>query len=398
MENEALRTTHRLEVGDARRMSAIADGSVHLVVTSPPYPMIEMWDEAFEAMAPGVAALLAAGRGFEAFEAMHVALDDVWAECRRVLVPGGIVCVNVGSATRSLADEFCLFPNHARLISAMMRLGFTPLPDILWRKPTNAPNKFMGSGMLPAGAYVTYEHEYILIFRRGGKRLFSEAERKRRAESAYFWEERNVWFSDLWTDLRGSAQRMGADGPRERSAVFPFELAYRLVNMYAVQGDVVLDPFAGTGTTMAAALAAGRSSVGYERVPALRPFVEAALWDAVVLGRDRATARLVAHAAYMREREAQGKAAKHRSRHHGFPVVTKQEVELHWCVPASLRREGGVVSVEHAYAEVEAGRPSGGAEAPSTAAPARSRRAGKRGGGVEPGAADVQSSQPRLFP
>jgi len=247
-----MNTTHTLHIGDARTMSALGDASVHLIVTSPPYPMIAMWDDAFRALVPGVGALLDADRGFDAFEAMHTALDAVWAECSRVLVPGGFLCINIGDATRTIGGAFCLYPNQARIVAAGLRLGMTPLPDILWRKPTNAPNKFMGSGMLPAGAYVTYEHEYVLVFRKGGKREFSTAEKAKRAASAFFWEERNVWFSDLWTDLRGTTQRLAKDGPRERSAAFPFELPYRLVNMYAMQGDVVLDPFAGTGTTMAA--------------------------------------------------------------------------------------------------------------------------------------------------
>ena len=66
--------------------------------------------------------------------------------------------------------EFRLFSNHSRILQKMASLGFSiaTLPDILWRKPTNAPTKFLGSGMLPAGAYVTYEHEYILIVRNAG--------------------------------------------------------------------------------------------------------------------------------------------------------------------------------------------------------------------------------------
>ena len=129
----------------------------------------------------------------------------------------------------------------------MARAGFTSLPDILWRKPTNAPNKFMGSGMLPAGAYVTYEHEYILIFRKGGKRAFDRPPRRRqlRRRSAYFWEERNVWFSDVWTDLTGDAPGSRRRETRARSAAFPFELPYRLIQMFSVYGDTVLDPFAG---------------------------------------------------------------------------------------------------------------------------------------------------------
>jgi modification methylase len=331
-----MKTTHTLHIGDARKMAAVGDASVHLIVTSPPYPMVEMWDAAFGELVPGVADLLAAERGVEAFEAMHTALDAVWAECLRVLVPGGIACINIGDATRSLGGEFALYPNHARIVSAFMRLGMTPLPDILWRKPTNAPNKFMGSGMLPAGAYVTYEHEYILIFRKGGKRTFSESEKSVRGTSAFFWEERNTWFSDLWTDLKGTGQRLGQDGLRDRSAAFPFELPFRLVNMYALQGDTVLDPFVGTGTTMAAAFAAARNSVGYDRTPELRPVVQATLAAAIPIGQSRAAERLAAHAAFMQARAADGKEAKHTSTVYGFPVVTGQERELRLFAPERI--------------------------------------------------------------
>lgn len=342
-------TTHTLHIGDARTLSAVADASVHLIVTSPPYPMIAMWDAAFVEMVPDVGDLLAADRGVEAFEAMHTALDAVWAECSRVLVPGGFACINIGDATRSVGGEFSLYPNHSRITMALLRLGLTPLPDILWRKPTNTPNKFMGSGMLPAGAYVTYEHEYVLIVRKGGKRTFS-GEQDVRGASAYFWEERNVWFSDVWTDLKGVGQRLDPDGPRARSAAFPFELPYRLVNMYALQGDLVLDPFAGTGTTLAAALAAGRSSVGYERLEAFRPLVADALARAMDSGRTRAADRLRAHAAFMRGREAQGKPARHVSQHYGFPVITRQEVALRLMVPATMHEEEDRLVVAHEYA------------------------------------------------
>src|SRR5206468_5334175 len=104
---------------------------------------------------------------------------------------------------------FILYPNHVRIASHLVRLGFNPLPAILWRKQTNAPNKFMGSGMFPPGAYVTLEHEYVLIVRKGDKRAFdSEVIRSRRRESAFFWEERNDWFSDVWFDLKGTGQNL----------------------------------------------------------------------------------------------------------------------------------------------------------------------------------------------
>ena len=262
-------TQHQIHFADARQMAALPDGSVALVVTSPPYPMIALWDEQFAAADPRIANALTAEDGNQAFESMHARLDAVWRECHRVLQPGGLACINIGDATRKIGGEFRLFSNHSRILHALTEIGFSILPDILWRKPTNAPNKFLGSGMLPAGAYVTYEHEYILIARNGVPRTFSPADKARRRRSAFFWEERNAWFSDLWLGLVGARQLLGPSGidgadARLRSAAYPFELAYRLIQMYSLIGDTVLDPFLGTGTTTTAAIASGRSSQGFE--------------------------------------------------------------------------------------------------------------------------------------
>jgi len=322
-------TRHRLILGDARRLDAVDDASVHLVVTSPPYPMIAMWDAAFGAMSPEAARALEAGKGMQAFEAMHRALDQVWAQLFRVMVPGGIACINIGDATRSLSGEFRLFHNHARIAQSVVDAGFTLLPDILWRKPTNAPNKFMGSGMLPGGAYVTYEHEYVLILRKGGKRLFED--RAARARSAYFWEERNRWFSDLW-ELKGA--RQGLARGRERSAAFPLELPWRLIHMYSCYGDTVLDPFVGTGTTVVAAAMAGRHSIGVEVDPEVSADLDALLAEALRDGPARVRARLEAHRVFVGERQAAGKVLKHHNGPHDFPVVTGQEKTLELWEPS----------------------------------------------------------------
>ena len=340
-----MKTTHHPLIGDARHMETLPDSSVHLIVTSPPYPMVEMWDATFGEMVPETLPLLENGQGMAAFEAQHRALDAVWAECARVLKPGCFLCINIGDATRSIGGEFCLYPNHARIVAACLRLGLSPLPDILWRKPTNAPNKFMGSGMLPAGAYVTYEHEYILLFRKGGKRIFSEEEQQRRRASAYFWEERNLWFSDLWTDLVGTTQKM--TGPRERSAAFPFELPFRLIQMYSLQGDLVLDPFVGTGTTMAAALATGRSSIGVERLPEFHPRIVASLRSSFESGATRLSERLRAHRNFVDARQAQGKEVKYRAIHYDFSVLTRQEQSIHLPIPQSWTEEGERLTVTY---------------------------------------------------
>jgi DNA modification methylase len=345
-------TRHQVHFADARRMSAVPDGSVALVVTSPPYPMIELWDEQFSRVDARIAKALRGERGDRAFELMHARLDAVWRECHRVLQPGGLACINIGDATRKVDDEFRLFSNHSRILHALMELGFSVLPDILWRKPTNAPNKFLGSGMLPAGAYVTYEHEYILIARKGGLRRFSTADKARRRRSAFFWEERNEWFSDVWLGLVGTRQLLGNGSDdrdaRSRSAAFPFELVYRLIQMHSLIGDTVLDPFLGTGTTSAAAIAGGRSSIGFEIERSLEQSIRDAIETAVPLGRVYASRRLDAHLDFVHSREAAGKSCRHVNRHYGFPVVTRQETDLQIVVPTTVESvRGRTFSAEH---------------------------------------------------
>ncbi|BBO66824.1 DNA modification methylase [Desulfosarcina alkanivorans] len=349
-------THHLTHFDDAEKMNDVATRSVHLVVTSPPYPMIEMWDPLFCRQAATREAMDNQA-GMRAFELMHRQLDRVWEELYRVLVPGGIACINIGDATRTMGGQFSIYPNHSRILSRMLDLGFSNLPNILWRKQTNAPNKFMGSGMMPPGAYVTLEHEHILIFRKGGKRLFNtRAEKANRRQSAYFWEERNQWFSDVWMDLKGTRQKTGDRQLRQRSGAFPFELPYRLISMFSVMGDTVLDPFLGTGTTLFAAATAGRNSVGYETDDAFRPLIEEQCKGAIEQGRQRIGQRFENHRQFIGDRETAGKAVKHINRVYGFPVITRQESELMIPLPATVEQtQPGRFSVTYDRPEVPAG-------------------------------------------
>ena len=332
-------TSHRVYFGDSRHLRAIDSGGVDLVVTSPPYPMIEMWDQAFAAQNPSIGQALEKDEGWTAFGLIHEVLDGVWKELQRVLVDGGIACINIGDATRTIGGSFALYPNHARILTAFLDLGFTPLPAILWRKQTNAPNKFMGSGMLPPGAYVTLEHEYVLVLRKGDKRPFkSEAAKTIRRKSSFFWEERNNWFSDVWFDLKGTTQRLLDKETRKRSGAFPFELPYRLISMFSVKGDTVLDPFLGVGTTMSAAMASGRNSVGYELDANLGPIIADQVGSVVTLANDRIDERLSEHAAFVRNRHETKGTFGYRNDHYGFPVVTRQEVGLLLNSLASVER------------------------------------------------------------
>ncbi|PSQ01173.1 modification methylase [Halobacteriales archaeon QS_4_70_19] len=333
-----MQTEHVVHVADAR--AAVADldtDSVDLVVTSPPYPMVEMWDASFTAQDPAIGEALDANEGDRAFDLMHDLLDDVWRQLPRVVRPGGIVVVNVGPATRNL-DGFQQYPNQEAVTRRLREHGLQSLPNVLWRKPTNSAAKFMGSGMLPTNAYPTLEHEYLLVFRNGGTRSFPPGD-DRRYESAYFWEERNEWFSDLW-ELTGERQALSGDAAeaRDRSGAFPLDLPLRLVRMFSVYGDTVLDPFWGTGTTSLAALAAGRSSVGVERDPDLVAAFDERVADAPALSTDLARERLERHREFVADRRADGDEPGYDAEHYEFPVVTTQERRIRLYETTAVRR------------------------------------------------------------
>jgi DNA modification methylase len=344
----AMKTTHKILFGNANNMEEIEDASIDLMVTSPPYPMIEMWDEIFSKQNPEIGKALEDKNGKTAFEFMNKELDKVWSEVYRVLRDGGFACINTGDATRTIGGEFRLYPSHARILKTCLELGFSSLPEILWRKQTNAPNKFMGSGMLPAGAYVTLEHEFILILRKGNKRKFiTEEDKRSRRKSAFFWEERNLWFSDVWQDLKGTKQNNIDKEIRERSGAFPFELPYRIINMFSVRGDTVLDPFLGTGTTTVAAMATGRNSVGIEIDKNFEDPLFERVEDVVGFSNKLIENRLLNHLRFVAERTKAKGGLGYKSMVYSFPVMTSQETEITFDEPWKVVKKKRQVEVEY---------------------------------------------------
>ncbi|MDF3106952.1 DNA-methyltransferase [Burkholderia semiarida] len=247
------KTTHTLGIGDARDLSHIPDKSVHLVVTSPPYWTLKKY---------------AGSKGqlgdMEDYEAFLIELDKVWSECARVLAPGGRICCVVGDVCipRKRYGRHLVMPLHADIQVHARKLGLDVLTPILWHKVANGVTEAEGNGAgfygkpYQPGSIVKNDVEYILFFRKGGE--YRRPEPVQKALSMLTKEEMQSWLRSIWTDVRGASLRNGHPAP------FPVALAERLVKLFSFAGDTVLDPFAGTGSTALAAIAAGRSSISLD--------------------------------------------------------------------------------------------------------------------------------------
>lgn len=227
------------------------------------------------------------------------------------------------------------------MVTALQEVGLTPLPDVVWRKPANSAAKFMGSGTNPPNAYVTLEHEYILLARNGGLR---RPDRARRGSSAYFWEERNRWFSDVW-EVRGERQFLDG-GPRDRTGAYPFEIPYRLISMYSVQGDTVLDPFWGTGTTTLAAMASARNSIGVEFDPGLVREFDPTDGTVARMGNQRNRERLDEHRNFVEQRDER---PGYEATHYDTRVITKQERDIRLPTIESVTEDSAGWTAEHGW-------------------------------------------------
>ena len=241
---------HRIIRGDARDLSGLANRSVHLVVTSPPYWTLKKYNEG--------SCQLGAIADYERFVGE---LTQVWKECHRVLVRGGRLVIVVGDVclSRRQYGRHVVVPLHASIQESCRGLGFDNLAPIIWHKIANANFEVGGAGGFLGKPYepnavIKNDIEFILMQRKpGGYRSPSPAARVLSLISA---AEHREWFRQIWT-IPGASTR-------QHPAPYPRELATRLIRMFSFVGDTVLDPFLGTGTTSVAALRAGRNSVGVE--------------------------------------------------------------------------------------------------------------------------------------
>lgn len=249
-------TKHRLNRGDARDLSWIPNNSVHLVVTSPPYWTLKKYEERSGQLGE-----------ITEYEAFLDELDKVWRECARVLVEGGRMCCVVGDVCipRKRDGHHRVMPLHADIQVRSRRLGLDCLTPIIWHKIANGVTEARGNGAgfygkpYQPGAVVKNDVEYIIFMRKHGQ--YRKTSMLQKSLSMLAKDEMQAWFSPFWTDIKGASTRDGHPAP------YPVELAERLVRMFSFAGDMILDPFLGTGSTTIAAIRAGRNSIGNEIEP-----------------------------------------------------------------------------------------------------------------------------------
>ncbi len=229
---------NRILCASAEDMSLIPDGSVHLMITSPPYNAAKDYDEDLT---------LAEYLGL---------LERVFRETYRVLVPGGRACINVANLGRKP-----YLPLTAFISKMMIDLGFLMRGEIIWDKGASASaSTAWGSWQSASNPILRDVHEYILVFSKGNyKRVLSKKE-KALKKNTIGRDEFLEWTKTIWQMSAESARRVGHPAP------FPVELPHRLIQLYSFETDIVLDPFMGSGTTAIAALCDGRKFVGFETV------------------------------------------------------------------------------------------------------------------------------------
>jgi len=213
-------------------MSELPDNSVHLMITSPPYNVTKEYDN---------------NLNLEEYLAL---LKNVWKETYRVLVPGGRACINVANLGRKP-----YIPLHSYIIDSMLEIGFLMRGEILWNKGSSAsPSTAWGTWLLANNPVLRDVHEYILVF---CKDTFTRKNPYKRG-STISRDEFLEFTKSVWTFPAERAGKVGHPAP------FPVELPYRTIQLYTFEGEVVLDPFVGAGTTCIAALKTKRKYIAYD--------------------------------------------------------------------------------------------------------------------------------------
>jgi len=246
--------SHVIREGDARDLSFIPNESVHLVCSSPPYGSLKEYPDHPDQLG-----------NMPDYDEFLDELEKVWAECLRILVPGGRVACVVGDVciSRRQGGRHYVLPLSADIQVQARRIGFDNLTPIRWLKVANLKleasksSRYLGKPNLPNGI-IKNDLEHILFLRKPGgyRKPTAEMEEASRIET----DDYIRYFSPVWDDVAGQLRR-------DHPAPYPIEIPRRLIHMFSFAGDTVVDPFAGTGTTAIAAMETDRNSISVEIDP-----------------------------------------------------------------------------------------------------------------------------------
>jgi len=239
-------------------MKELADNSVHLAITSPPYWQLKDYGTDNQI-------------GFhDTYENYINNLNLVWKECYRTLHNGCRLCVNIGDqfARAVYYGRYKVIPIREEIIKFCENIGFDYMGAIIWQKVTTSNTTGggvqMGSYPYPRNGILKLDYEFILVFKKLGDPPKPTKEQKELSKMTA--EEWNTFFAGHW-NFAGARQN-------NHIAMFPEELPRRLIKMFSFIGETVLDPFAGSGTTSLAAKYLDRNSVGFEINPDFIPVIK----------------------------------------------------------------------------------------------------------------------------
>lgn len=243
-----MKTSHKIIIGDSRKMKEVADESVQLIITSPPYWQLKDY---------GVKNQI----GFDdSYEDYINNLNLVWNECYRVLEKGCRLCINIGDqfARSVFYGRYKVIPIRTEIIRFCETTGYDYMGAIIWQKVTTTNTTggatVMGSYPYPRNGIIKIDYEFILLFKKVGKSKRVPKEVK----------ELSILTKDEWNEYFSGHWNFAGERQDKHLAMFPEELPKRLIKMFSFVGDTVLDPFLGSGTTTLAAKNNHRNSIGYE--------------------------------------------------------------------------------------------------------------------------------------
>jgi len=236
-------TSHRIIIGDCRNMAEISDNSIQLIVTSPPYFNVKDYGT------DNIGSI-------NEYETYLRAMRQVFSECYRVLDEGRYICINISDIVSG--EKKLPIPCH--YVGILQKAGFQYREDILWKKPSGLGcSKRFGTliqNPYPMYYYPNNIYEHILVFRKGKFDFKKITKEERSASKIDIDYAKKHWNTDIWEIV--------PEPKNYHPAMFPQALPEALIKLYTYEGETVLDPFLGSGTTIKVARNLQRNSIGYE--------------------------------------------------------------------------------------------------------------------------------------